>query len=1107
MTNTLTKTLRVVKITAAILLILCLHVSAKTVSQTITLSGKDIPLTTVFSEIRKQSGYLVVYNNDLIVDLQPVTLNAEKEPLLEFLDSTLINRGLSYVIENKTIILKKKETTLLGKLLERFTPPIDIIARVTDEEGNPLEGATVKVKGTNKIAVTNADGSFKLTNVDANVQLEISFVGFETTTISAKNTAIKLKRNTSILDEVQYIAYGTQTKRFSVGNVTTIKAADIEKQPVQNPLLALQGRVPGLEVTQLSGMNGGGLKVRIQGRNSINSGLEPLIVIDGVPYPTELKGTNLEDIVQGGSPLNYINPTDIESIDVLKDADATSIYGSRAANGAILITTKKGKIGRTKLNINFQQGWGKITRRANMMNTRQYLDMRYEAYKNDGINFTDPNQVYAPDLTFWDTTRYTDWQKELIGGTAKYTNIGASMSGGNAGIQYMVGGTFNRQTTVFPGDFENKSGGLHFSINGASANQKFKMQFTGNYTANNNKLPNVDLTGNAIGLEPNAPALYNPDGSLNWAPNATGASTWQNPLVYTLSQDFNNDTKNLVANAKLGYTILPGLEFISSFGYTNMQSNLYLPTRLEVNPPEYRSFSERAASYGIRNMNSWIIEPRFLYKKSMGKGRLDGLLGSTLLQNSFNVLNLFGSGFSNDLVMKSIASAKTQTVVFYSLGMYKYNALFGRLNYVWDDKYIINLTGRRDGSSRFGDNNKLHDFWSLGTGWVFSEENLIRKRLPFLSFGKIRASYGTTGNDQIADYSYLSIYTNTSAQILYQGSVGFSPSGIPNPYLQWEETRKLQGGIDVGILRDRIVINATYALNRSSNQLIAYRIPSITGFTQITKNFPATVQNTSWEFSLNTTNIKGRNFTWNSSINITIPRNKLLSFSNIEKTSYGAPGTTTIVGQPLGLIRTLHFVGIDPASGLYQVADKEGKPVPVTAYPNYPADWSILISTLPAVYGGIQNSISFKGFQIDFLLQCVRQKGPRQLYFNNIVFPGQFGYGFGNQPASLMDRWQKPGDITSHSRFNSDGSLILWPQSSDVSYNYDASYLRLKNVSLSWQLPTIWLKNSGIQSTRLNFQGQNLVTITKFSGLDPESQGTGSLPPLQMWTVGLQMEF
>jgi TonB-dependent starch-binding outer membrane protein SusC len=1122
---------RIVKCCTFILLAGCLHLYATGYPQNrITLSASNAPLAKVFREIQKQTGYHFLYINQQLNDAKPVTLKVKDASLTEVLDACFKEQPFGYEVKENTIIIKQKVREQKSSVSMAPAPgegdPTDVTGRVTDEKGNPLVGANVKIRGTNTGTVTDANGRFILKNVDANAQLEISFVGHEiqTITVSGKKIfAIVLSRRQSILDETQVIAYGTTTRRFATSNIGTVKAKDIENQPVQNPLLALQGRVPGIEVTQLSGLPGGGVKIRIQGINTLrfndaNSPTDPLIVIDGVPYPSTLTPigtiignfmTNNESLIQGGNPLNYINPADIESIDVLKDADATAIYGSRAANGAILITTKKGKPGNSKLSVNVQHGWGKVTRHVDMMNTRQYLDMRYEAFSNDGkVPTSNPNpptgsnQLYAPDLTIWDTTRYTDWQKELIGGTAQYTNINASLSGGTAGTQYLVGGTFNRQTSVFPGDFDDKKGSLHFNLNSASFNQKLRLQLSGSYMIDNNHLSGFDLTQQALFTEPNAPTLYNADGTLNWAPNAAGTSTWTNPLDYLLSSDFKNTTKNLVTNATLSYKILKGLEIASNFGYTDLRSTLYMPGRLESNPPEKRATSQRASSFGNRTMNSWIIEPQLSYRTLIGKGKLEGLAGSTIQKNNTDMMAIAGGGFTNDLLMKNLSNATTVTLQGSSSSEYRYNALFGRLNYNWDDKYIINLTARRDGSSRFGDKNKFHNFWSAGIGWLFSNEKWLKDHVSFLSFGKLRGSFGTTGNDQITDYSNLSLYSSLSGLLPYQNLISMSPTRLPNPYLEWEETRKLQGGIDLGFFKDRIIINATYVFNRSSNQLIQYKLPSIAGFTTITKNFPATIQNTSWELVLNTTNLKGKQISWTTSVNLTIPRNKLVSFPGIENTSYGSSTSTVIVGKPLGLTRVYPFAGVDPATGLYMAYKYDGT---VTSSPSPTTDRTVLIYPASRFYGGIQNSISYKGFQLDFLFQFVRQLGQKQLYYSGGRLPGSFSSGATNQPVTVLNHWRKPGDISEIGRYGLalSNSAIA---GSDALYSYDASYIRLKNVALSWQLPAAWLHRVKMQSARFYFRGQNLATITKYSGLDPESQSSTSLPPLQVWTIGTQIE-
>lgn len=1107
------KMLMVMKLTAIILLAACLQVSARGLSQTLTLSFKNASLEKVLHEIQKQTGYSFFYEDGLLKNAKPVDITVIKATIVQVLDICFTNQPFTYKIVNNAVSVRRKEQIIEASF--QPTPaagdPVTVSGKVTDPKGNPLSGANVKVKGTNIGTTTDNLGRFTLANLDASAVLEVSFVGHDVQVISIKgknNLIIALNQKQSILDETVVIAYGTTTRRFTTGNVASIKAADIEMQPVQNPLLALQGRIPGVEITQLSGMSGGGVTVRVQGRNSINSGLDPLIVIDGVPYPSQLKFTLYENIVQGGSPLNYIDPANIESIEVLKDADATAIYGSRAANGAILITTKKGKVGRTKLNINLQKGWGKVTRRAKMMNTQQYLEMRNEAFKNDGLtpssnsNATAPS-LYAPDLMLWDTTRYTDWQKVLIGGTAEYTNIGATISGGTSLLQYLVGATYNKQTTVFPGNFDDKMLGLNFHLNSSSANKKFRVQLSGSYSYDQNQLPGFDLTTQSLLLEPIAPALYDINGALNWETDLAGNSTWINPLAYTTSTDFYNTTKRLVSNANLSYRIWRGLEIGASFGYTNLLSNLFLPRRLEFNRPERRATSQRIAQFGKRDMSNWIIEPQVTYTSNISKGKIEVLLGGSLQKNSGEALQITGSGFSNDYLMKSLRAATSITLDASPSFQYKYNAIFCRLNFNWNNKYIINLSSRRDGSSRFGEKNKFHNFGSIGVGWIFSDEALVKQALSFLSFGKLRASYGTTGNDQIDDYGYNSIYIVANTPIPYQsGGSALLPYNIPNPHLKWEETHKLQTGLDLGFLSDRIVIGVVYARNRSSNQLIGYKLPGMTGFSSIIKNFPATIQNTSWEFMINTINVKGRDLSWTSSVNLTIPRNKLLSFPNIEETSYGSATSTVVVGQPLGLTRVYIYSGVDPVSGKHQVFDRNGSP---TVSPNLNTDRVSFIAPISNYYGGVINSVSYKRFKLDFLIQYVRQTKSKDLFFGNgSAYPGAFVRGLSNQPITALNRWRKVDDVASIARYSTSTGGLL-PLSSDIGYGDEASFVRLKNVSFSWDFPTKWVQKAKLQNCYIYFRGENLATITKYSGLDPET-GSSVLPPLQMWTIGLRME-
>jgi TonB-linked SusC/RagA family outer membrane protein len=1115
--NKYRQAVKAMKITAFILLVGTLHVSAGGFSQTISLSEKDVPLSKIFKAIEKQTKYVFFYNTEYIKTTDKVSLEVKNMLLQEVLDLLFKNRPVTYKINGKmiTILPKKNDSFLNNEIFA--SPPHDIQGKVVDETGKPLAGVTVTVKGTKRQTITNENGEFSFTGVESNALLTFSSVNMEPFSIGVggqKEIVAKLKTKTSELDEVQIIAYGTTTRRLSTGNVASVKASDIEKQPVNNPLLALQGRVPGLIITQSSGFAGSGVRVQVQGQTSIGGmGTDPLYIVDGVPYPSRslytlnpIQGSSggSPDVaglpVGSGSPFSFINPADIESIDILKDADATAIYGSRAGNGAILITTKKGKAGKTKVSFNLQTGTGNVGHFLDVLNREQYLEMRHEAFTNDGA--APVSTDYDLNGT-WDTTRSTDWQKLLIGGTAHYTDLQTNVSGGTVNTQFLVGAGYHKETTVLPGNLADQRGSLHFNINNVTPNQKFHLQLTGSYLVDNNKLMQTDLTGVAVSLSPVAPTLYNDDGSLNWAPLNNGNSTWVNPLAY-LYNEYANKTNNFISNLVISYEILRGFNIKSSFGYNSLQSEQYRIFPLQAIRPERRAATVRNSDFSNSYGNSWIIEPGIEHKFSIAKLKVNSLIGATFLNNSNNIKIQGGSGYSSDLFIKDIGSAPTKTASS-RFSQYKYNAFFGRISANWDDKYIINLTARRDGSSRFGAENLFHNFGSVAGAWVFSKESFIADEPNFISFGKLRASYGTTGNDQIGDYRFLNLYNTISAGVAYQNASGITPNGLPNPYLQWEETKKLQFGLDLGFVADRILLTANYYRNRCSNQLLNYTLPITTGSSSITRNFPATIQNYGWEFSLNTSNFKSEHFSWSSSFNLTIPSNKLLSFPGIETSSYA---TTYAVGQPVTIARLFDFGGVDPATGRYIFIAANGS---ITSSPSFATDFIIVKKTAPKFYGGFQNTLSYKGFQLDVLFQFAKQVGPNSYALKGNE-PGQFfSDGTGNQPINVLNRWQKPGDETSNQRFYAVfSSNILTPalraNSSDGIYT-DASYIRMKNASLSWQTPEKWIKLIRLQDAKIYVQAQNLLTITKYSGLDPEILSSQSLPPLRVVTIGIQVSF
>ncbi|SDF00919.1 SusC/RagA family TonB-linked outer membrane protein [Chitinophaga filiformis] len=1080
--------------------------------QKITLSG-TYTLHIIFQKIEQQTGKRIYYTNSIVNDEEKIPVNLKAASIHQALEQILGNKNLEWSVEETYISIRKSKKATLLTESDKPDSTISVNGRVINEKGEPIAGATVLVKGTRIGSTTQSDGYFTLNSVRPSSYLLISNVAFLTKELPVQGRSsigiIELERYIGVLDETQIIAYGQSSRRKGTGNVSTIKASDIEKSPVSNPLLAMSGRIPGVFIQQSAGVPGSGVKIIIQGQNSINSGNDPFYVIDGVPYTSQLLPGLTDELGDSGpgaagtspgtrgNPLNFINPQDIESINVLKDADATSIYGSRAANGAIIITTKKGKPGRTSVNVNIQNGWGKVSKKVKLLNTPQYLEMRKEAFANDGIT-TYPD--YEFDINgVWDQNRYTDWQNEFLGGTAKYLNAYSTISGGTETSQYLFGGGFQQEGTVTPLNFSDKKASLHLNLNSTSENKKFKFSFSGNYVSDNNQLGGTSVLATAAyTLAPNAPKLYNTDGSLNYE-YYNGEITFLNPL-YLASQIYSNKTKNLVANATIGYEIINGLELKSSFGYNQLQSNEIYAIPTNALPPSIMPYVPRTANFNTAEISNWIIEPQATYKKNIGSGELNILIGSSIQQQNKDRQNLKAEGFSSDEAIFNIKSASSiivddaQDAVI--LSNYKYGAVFGRLNYEYNSKYMLSASVRRDGSSRFGRKNRFHSFGSIAASWVFSNEKFLKPFSRILSFGKIRASYGATGNDQIGDYSYLNLYQNTTTLgTNYQGIIGLEPfSNFPNPYLQWETTRKLSTTLDLGISNDILFISLTYYRNRSSNQLSTQALLSITGGSGIRTNLPATIQNTGFEISLNTTNVKNKNITWTSSFNLTIPRNKLLGYKGID-----VAVKDEFVGKPLGVIKVYHLLGVDKNTGLYTVADRNGK---ATSMPDASLDKTVYIDQNPKYYGGVQNSFVYKRISLDFLFQFVKQLAGNGIFGNYL--PGATP---SNEVTSVLDRWQKKGDDKPIQKFSTDPSLSSkWQlaNQSDKAYS-NASYVRLKNISISYQLPTLLISKAKLQTARIYLQSQNLLTITKYIGGDPENRSLRGIPPLKMITVGIQV--
>ncbi len=1101
-TPAIAKTLLVMKLTLLLLALSVLMVHARGDAQKITLQGRQVSLSKVITAIKKQAGYAVLCNKEVLKAGYYFDLAAQNQPLQEFLSAIAREQPLRYTIEGKTVFISTGEKLPVlpspPVLSVKETPPppllVDVKGRVVDEEGKPVAGASVQVKGaTNKGVSTDANGYFELKNVDENAILIITGVNIEAIQVTVNGrTSIKVDVKTKIAEGADVIVnagYYNVKKREATGTISKVTAAEIERQPVGNPLAALPGRVPGMIVTQSSGVPGSSFTIQIRGLNSLrntqaDNGNVPLYIIDGVPFTaTTLSTTGA--VIGLGNPLNAIDPSSIESIEVLKDADATAIYGSRGANGVILITTKKGVKGKLKVDLNMYSGVGNVPKKMKLLNTQQYLEMRREAFRNDGVTSTTAN---ARDLLLWDTTRYTDWQDVLIGGTANFTKAQISVSGGNEHTQFLIAGNYFRETTVFPGDFADQRFFGQFNLSHTSVDKKFRISLSANYSVENNQLLNQDLTNQALTLSPNAPKVFDSLGNLNWENN-----TWTNPFSITL-RSYKARVNNFISNLVISYQLARGLTFKTSLGYTAMDLNeMQLVPKNSQNP--FSTTAQSLGVYGNGNTTTWIVEPQLEYSVAIGTGKLNILAGSTTQQSVRESQSFQGTGFTSDALIENLAAAATIQLRSTNYTKYRYQSIFGRINYNMQGKYLVNLTVRRDGSSRFGPNRQFGNFGAVGAAWVFSKENFFK--IPAVSLGKLRVSYGSTGSDQIADYGFMDLWGPMTNP--YGGGGSITPERLVNPNFSWEATRKFETAVEFGFLNDRLLLAVNHYRNRSSNQLVGYPLSSITGFSSVQFNLPATVENTGFEFELLAVVLKSKNVSWESSFNLTIPKNKLVDYPGIEGSSYR---NTYEVGKSLFIQKRYRFLGVDSQTGINQFEDVDG-----SGAMNFPGDVQAIKENAQHSYGGWQNSLRLGQFQFDLFLHFAKQTGNSYIrYMPNI--PGMLA----NQPALVLNRWQKPGDMTDIQKFSqSTGSTAYRAYYSTLGDHVlvDASFLRIKNIQLAYNLPDQIAQKIRISGARIYCQGQNLLTFTNYEGLglDPENQTYTSLPPLRTITFGIQLIF
>jgi TonB-linked SusC/RagA family outer membrane protein len=1104
----LTKTLFIMKITAFLILIACLQVSAKGYAQKkVTLSEKDAPLKKVFTAIRKQTGFIIFVNESLLEKAHTVTIQVTNTDLETALDLCLKNQPLTWsIVGNNIVIEQKKDAPDIKAAPAAPTGVINIHGRIVNESGEPVV-ASITVKGANHGTTSNNNGEFKLTGVDENATLLISATNIDAKEITLHGNnelvSITVKMKISPLDELQVIAYGTTTKRLNTGNVTTITAKDIEKNPVNNVLEAIQGKVPGLFIQQVTGQPGGAFNIRMRGSaNFASDAPQPLIVVDGVTYPggtlpvsTSSLGPN--NYLQGGSGLNYLNPNDIESINVLKDADATALYGSSGAYGVVIITTKKARVGKPTLNANVYTGVSVLGETPKLMNTEQYVMLRREALANDGLTATANDKDVNGT---WPEDRSNDYKKELLGNSAQNTNANVSYGGGVNNTSYLISGSLRKYGNIQRHKGSSGDGTLRFSLNSATPDNKFNIGVSGTYLSSKSTMVPMDFSSDIALAAPNAPPIFLPDGSINWE---TGGTNLANDLADDINRIYENVTNNFLASSTLSYKPVRNFTVRTLLNYNNISGKEFIGYPTTTLPPGTADAALRAQSvFHHFEVRTITVSPYLEYNATvLDRGSINVTTGGKLDNRLKYWDEISGKGFASDALLSN-PSAGASVTSTYSQTPYRYLGFHGAVKFVWDQKYIINLNGRRDGSTKFGSGKKFGNFGSVAVAWIFSEEKWMRDHLSFINYGKLRASKGVVGGDAVRDFAYLSTYSVLGGS--YQGATGLSPNGLANPLLNWEKNKNGEVAIELGFLNDRIYAEVDHYRNIASNQLISNSLSTVTGYGTYDLNSDAVIRTSGWEISLNTTNFKSKDFTWSTRFNISIPRSKLVKLPTNIKLD-----TKYILDKPVTGVLLYQYEGINPQTGYYSFTNAKGVTADYDGGLNNglisTTDKTAFLDLAPKYYGGFQNSFRYKQWALDFSFTFTNRVGKN--------FLGQSGYMFGyigvNGGTYWLNRWQKPGDVTDIPKVSTNlfGNLTrhgTYFKESTGAYS-NATYARLQNLSIKYRVTDALLHRMHLHDLSVYLQGQNLLTISKYGGLDPENLSVGIIPPMRVFTAGINL--
>ncbi|MCW0484221.1 SusC/RagA family TonB-linked outer membrane protein [Gaoshiqia sediminis] len=1141
------------KLTTLIIFLSVFHVSASIYSQNtklnINLSGKTVK--DVLVEIEEQSKFHFLYNDEFADLDRIVTVNTEEANVEEVLDQIFSNSSVTYkVMKNNLIVLTPSGVNNLA-VQSKVVKGV-----VKDKQGMPLPGVTVLEKGTTNGTITDFDGYYSL-EVPADAMLLFSFVGMQVQEIAVAGQAtinVVLEEEMLDIDEVVVVGYGTQKKGSITGAIAQFDAEQLDERPVQRIDQALVGQMAGVRVKQTSGMPGKGFSIQVRGTGSITANNEPLYVIDGFPLETSQQSTS--GGFSTGNPLDNINPNDIESIQVLKDAAAAAIYGSRASNGVVLITTKKGKAGKSTISLNMYTGWSEPNRKMDLLNTDEWIDrakevMNYTYLAKDpgtqnrqatddyatrlaNIGSFDRNQMPDPE---WDLPGYgkympVDWQDEIFrkGLVQSYQ---LSANGGNEGVKYFVSGDYLNQEAYFINvDYERFSVRANVEV---TPNKKVTagINIAPSYSIGND--PGVEGKDNilhvAVGMPPLTEEAVGLDMNIGDNTTLTYGNSRNSPVRVLENTTGLTKIFRTLATIYGQYELIDGLKLKSTVNLdnTDQRYKFYRPAFVSGSGPSARVASGRYSGY---NRQTFVNENTVSYDKIIKENHnISAVAGLSFSTNKFESYRLASTGgFGTDYITTlndavDINANATDTYESKNTLM----SYFGRINYSFMDRYLLTASIRRDGSSRFGRDTKWGVFPSASIGWRISEEDFM-DNIDWLSNLKARVSWGKAGNNGFSqDYAHIALLTG--ADYSFNGSkvVGQASGNFPNKDLGWEESETFNYGLDFGVLENRLFGSLEYYTKTNTNLLLSIPVPTATGFSTALTNI-GEVFNSGWELELNSRNFTGE-FVWNTTFNLSFNKNEVRQLgpdnAPILGGAWDIQHNILQVGQPMYSIYVVQQDGILSAADIAAGAARYGNQV--EGDPKYvdqltvdtnsdgipdqadgvitPDDRVISGHPNPDYVWGITNSFKYKGFDLSILIQG-QQGGVLYSTFGRAM--DRTGMGWLDQAiGAWRDRWRSPEDPGAGLKGK---AYSTFGRIKNTDWMYSNDYWRIRNITLGYDLGKL-IRSNVISGARLYVTAENWFGDDKyFGGFNPEAVNNsgddyGGAPLPKSMIFGLNVTF